>query len=164
MTSIDAGHTAPDFSLKTADGRQFSLEKLCALGPVVVAFFKISCPVCQFTFPFLERLHKQYAGDGVTILGLSQNDAHGTQKFCKDYGLTFPVLLDESSFPVSNAFGITNVPTVYLVESARSVKVSCMGFGKQDLESIAAALAASRKIPAATLFLPNEVIPAYKPG
>jgi len=164
MSTIDAGHTAPDFSLKTADGREFSLANLCARGPVVLAFFKISCPVCQFTFPFLERLHKQYAGDGVTILGVSQNDARGTQKFCKDYALTFPVVLDESSYPVSNAYGITNVPTIYLVESARSVKISCMGFGKQDLESIAAALAARRKLPAAPLFLPNEVIPAFKPG
>jgi len=164
MTSIDAGHTAPDFSLKTADGRDFSLENLCARGPVVLAFFKISCPVCQFTFPFLERLHQKYAGDGVLILGVSQNDARGTQTFCKDYGLTFPVVLDESSYPVSNAYGIHCVPTVFLIEAGRSVKVSCMGFSKQDLETIAASLAARRKIPSAPLFLPNEVIPALKPG
>lgn len=164
MSSIDAGHTAPDFTLKTSDNRAFSLGKLCEHGPVVAAFFKVSCPVCQFTFPFLERLHKQYAGDGVIILGISQNDASGTRKFCKDYGLTFPVVLDESGYPVSNAYGITSVPTVYLIDSGRSVKVSCMGFGKQELESIAAALAEQRKLPPAPLFLPGEVIPAYKPG
>ncbi len=164
MSTIDAGHTAPDFSLKTAEGRELSLEKLCERGPVVVAFFKISCPVCQFTFPFLERLHRKYAGDGVDILGVSQNGARDTQKFCKEYGVTFPVVLDEAGYPVSNAYGISNVPTIYLIDSARSVKIGCMGFGKQDLETIAAALAARRKLPSAPLFLPNEIIPAYKPG
>ncbi|MBZ5526956.1 MAG: TlpA family protein disulfide reductase [Acidobacteriia bacterium] len=164
MSTIDAGHTAPDFSLKTAEGCEFSLDKLCERGPVVAAFFKISCPVCQFTFPFLERLHRQYAGDGVVILGVSQNDARDTRKFCKEYGVTFPVVLDDAGYPVSNAYGISNVPTVYLIDSARSVKVSCMGFGKQDLETIAGALAERRKLPATPLFLPNEIIPAYKPG
>ncbi len=164
MTTIDAGHTAPDFTLKTSGKREFSLGKLCERGPVVAAFFKISCPVCQFTFPFLERLHRQYAGNGVVVLGISQNDARDTRKFCKEYGVSFPVVLDEEGFPVSNAYGITHVPTVYLIDSGRSVKVSCMGFGKQDLEAIAAALAERRKMPAAPLFRPDEIIPANKPG
>jgi len=63
-------------------------------------FFKVSCPVCQFTFPFLERLHKRYGGDGVTFLGISQDDARATQNFAKEYGVTFPLLLDESGYPV----------------------------------------------------------------
>ena len=56
MTHIVAGNIAPGFSLKTIDGKVYSLGTLMERGPVVAAFFKISCPVCQFTFPFLERL------------------------------------------------------------------------------------------------------------
>lgn len=164
MTTIDAGQTAPDFTLKTSNNRAFSLGKLCKRGPVVAAFFKISCPVCQFTFPFLERLHKEYAGRGVVILGISQNDARDTRRFCKEYGVSFPVVLDKEGYSVSNAYGITHVPTVCLIDPGRSVKVSCMGFGKQDLETIAAALAERRKIPAVPLFRQDEIIPEYKPG
>ncbi len=69
MTHIVAGNIAPGFSLKALDNKQYSLNTLLERGPVVAAFFKISCPVCQFTFPFLERLYKRYGGDGVTFLG-----------------------------------------------------------------------------------------------
>jgi peroxiredoxin len=50
MTNIVAGNAAPVFSLKALDGTEFSLVKLREHGPVVAAFFKVSCPVCQFTF------------------------------------------------------------------------------------------------------------------
>ena len=56
MTNIAAGNLAPGFSLKSLEDQEYSLGKLLRRGPVVLAFFKISCPVCQFTFPFIERL------------------------------------------------------------------------------------------------------------
>src|SRR5260370_24482209 len=62
MTHVNIGNTAPVFSLKGLDGKDYSLPTLLKRGPVVAAFFKISCPVCQFTFPFLERLYKRYGG------------------------------------------------------------------------------------------------------
>src|SRR5271163_3024971 len=104
MTHIVAGNMAPEFSLKALDGKEYSLEKLMQQGPVVAAFFKVSCPVCQFTFPFLERLFKRYGGDGATFLGISQDDARDTRHFSEDYGLTFPVLIDEDGYPVSNGY------------------------------------------------------------
>src|SRR5438034_7575875 len=110
MTHIVAGNTAPDFSLKSLDQKEYSLRALLKRGPVVAAFFKISCPVCQFAFPFLERLFRRYGEDGVTFVGISQDDARATKEFCKEYGVTFPVLIDESGYPVSNAYGLTNVP------------------------------------------------------
>jgi peroxiredoxin len=165
MTNIVTGNIAPNFSLKSLDGREYSLNKLMERGPVVAAFFKVSCPVCQFTFPFLERLYKRYGGDGVMFLGISQDDARATKTFAKEYGLTFPMLIDdESGYLVSNAYGLTNVPTTFLIDTEGKVKISGMGFDKKDLETIAAELAERRKISLAPLFRPNEVVPANKPG
>jgi peroxiredoxin len=164
MTNILAGHIAPGFSLKALDGKSCSLSAFLARGPVVAAFFKISCPVCQFTFPFLERIHNRYGGNGATILGISQDDARDTKDFCREYGITFPVLTDDNGFPVSNAYGLTNVPTIFLIEDGGKVRVSSMGFDKKDLETISAELAERRRIAAAPLFRPDEVVPAQKPG
>jgi len=86
MTHIVAGNTAPGFSLKALDNKEYSLNSLMERGPVVAAFFKISCPVCQFTFPFLERLYKRYWGDGVTFSESRQDDARATAKFAKEMG------------------------------------------------------------------------------
>jgi len=166
MTNIVAGNLAPSFTLKALDGREFSLGKLLEQGAVVAAFFKVSCPVCQFTFPYLERLDKRYGDDGVTFLGISQDDAPSTKDFAKEFGVTFSVVLDEKQkgYPASNAYGLTNVPTIFLIDPDGTVKISCMGFDKQDLESIAAALAERKKIPPAALFRPDEAVPAHKPG
>jgi peroxiredoxin len=166
MTHIVAGNMAPEFFLKALDGKEYSLRVLMQQGPVVAAFFKVSCPVCQFTFPFLERLFKRYGGDGVTFLGISQDDARDTKDFAKEFGVTFPMLLDEEQkgYPVSNAYGLTSVPTIFLVESDGTVKISCMGFDKNDLESIAAALAEHKRIMPAALFRLDESVPVHKPG
>jgi peroxiredoxin len=164
MTDIVAGNSAPDFSLQGIVGKEYSLSALLRRGPVVAAFFKVSCPVCQFTFPFLERLYKRYGGDGVTFLGISQDDAAATSKFASAHGVTFPIALDAKGYPVSNAYGVTNVPTVLLIDTDGTVKVSSMGFDKKDLEAIAAELAARRKIAPSALFQPGESVPAHKPG
>jgi peroxiredoxin len=164
LTTTETGHAAPQFSLKSLDGKEYSLAKLLEKGPVVVAFFKISCPVCQFTLPYIQRLADRYAGDSATILTISQDDAASTKSFNKEYSLALPTLLDDPGYPVSNAYGLTNVPTIFLIEPDGKVKVSCMGFGKADLESIAAELSTRRKIVAAPLFRPDEIVPAHKPG
>jgi cytochrome c biogenesis protein CcmG/thiol:disulfide interchange protein DsbE len=165
MTHIVAGKTAPGFSLKSLDNKEYSLSDLIERGPVVAAFFKISCPVCQFTFPFLERLYKRYGGERVTFLGISQDDAKSSQKFAKEYGITFPIVLDDpNGYAVSNAYGLTNVPTIFLINTDAAVKVSSMGFDKKDLETIAAYLAELKKISLSPLFRPDEVVPSNKPG
>jgi len=165
MTHIVSGNTAPGFSLQSLDGKEYSLNNFLQRGPVVAAFFKISCPVCQFTFPFLERLHKRYGGDGVTFLGISQDDARDAKEFAKEFGVTFPMLLDdENGYVVSNAYGLTNVPTIFLIDTGGTVKVSSMGFDRKDLEAMAAELAQRRNIMLAPLFRPDEVVPINKPG
>ena len=164
MTTIAVGHAAPGFTLKSPDGKEYTLENLLEKGPVVAAFFKISCPVCQFTFPFLQRLAERYSGDSATVIAISQDDARGTAEFNREYGVKFTTLLDGAGYPVSNAYGLSMVPTIFLIEPDGKVRISCMGFDKNDLEKIAAELSQRRKIAAAPLFRPDEVIPAQKPG
>ncbi len=164
LTHIESGHTAPGFSLKALDGKEYLLGKLLERGPAVVAFFKISCPVCQFTVPFLQRLHERYAGQGATVIGVSQDDARDTKEFNQEYGVTFPTLLDGGGYPASNAYGLTNVPTIFLIAPDGKVQVSCMGFSKGDLEKIASEFSQYKKVRAAPLFLPDEAVPDYKPG
>src|SRR5258708_29754303 len=143
MTHIVAGNVAPDFSLKSLHGKKFSLSAALQKGPVLLAFFKIGCPVCQFTFPFLERLHQRYKSPNLAIVGISQNGPEKTAAFSNEYGVTFPLLLDEESkrYVVSNAYGITMVPTLIFADTDGSVRVSSMGFVKADIESIATQLA-----------------------
>jgi peroxiredoxin len=164
LAHLESGKTAPGFTLKTDQGSSLTLPSLLERGPVVLAFFKISCPVCQFTFPFLERIYERVETKTVSVLGVSQDDARDTKEFCEEYGVKFPILLDDSSYAVSNAYGITNVPTVFLIEPDGKIMMDCMGFDKAALEKIAAEAENHSKISATPLFRSDEIVPAYKPG
>jgi peroxiredoxin len=164
MTLILAGHIAPGFSLKGLDGKTYSLEALMERGPVLAAFFKISCPVCQFTFPFLERMFKLYGGRKVTFLGISQDDARDTKKFADEFGVTFPMAMDEGGYLISSAYGLTNVPTIFLIDTEGVVKISTTGFVRADLESMASELATACQLAPAALFRPQDDVPELRPG
>jgi peroxiredoxin len=164
MTKIAAGARAPEFSVKGLDGKEYSLGKLLESGPVVAMFFKVSCPVCQFTAPYIERLHQRYGGNGVTVLGIGQDAAPETSDFARKYGATFLLATDAKGYPASNACGLTNVPTIFLIDTDGIVRISAVGFSKQDMEAIATFLAERKKIPPAPLFAASENVPAYRPG
>jgi peroxiredoxin len=167
MTHIAAGNPAPDFTLQALDGKNYALKQLLQRGPVIAAFFKVSCPVCQFTFPFLQRIYQRYAegaNTAATFLGISQDNAAATKKFMQEFGVTFPVALDPDGYPASNAYGLTNVPTIFFIDTDGTAKLISLGFEKQTLEDIAKALAERQKLTPATLFRPEESIPAHKPG
>lgn len=90
------GGEAPQFELPSLEGGELSLKDLLAGGPVLLAFFKVSCPTCQLTFPFLERLHQGRSENAPRVIGISQDDAADTRNFNRRYGISFPMLLDPS--------------------------------------------------------------------
>jgi peroxiredoxin len=153
---LDPGTPAPSFQLTTLDGTSLALSQVLAKGPALLAFFKVGCPVCQLTFPFVERMA---ANDAVQILGISQDDVKGTREFNDRFGVTFPTLLDESKsgYPVSNQFGISSVPTFFLIETDGSISKSFSGFSKRDLEELGERM---RVKP----FQPDEKVPEFKAG
>jgi len=165
MTALTVGAKAPGFELKTLDGKKFSLSDELARGPVVLAFFKVSCPTCQYALPFLERLYKAYAKKGVTLVGISQNDAKETAAFNQQFGTTFPVLLDDThSYPVSNAYGLTNVPSIFWIAQDGEIEVSSVGWVKADFEQINRKMAETGKIPAASVFKAGEDVRDFRAG
>ena len=165
MAALATGKKAPDFTLSGMDGNQFSLKEALQQGPVVLAFFKISCPVCQYAFPFLERIHQAYASKKVAIIGVSQNNKKDTQTFIHEFGLTFPMLLDDkSSYPVSNAYGLTNVPTIFWIDLDGTIEISSVGWVKQEVEEINQKAAQIGQAALQPVFRPDEQVSAYRPG
>src|ERR1700758_3262473 len=141
MAALTAGTKAPDFSLTGLDGNTFSLQEALQRGPAFAAFFKISCPVCQYAFPYFERLYKAHGGRNISFVAISQDDKRNTSAFLKEYGVTFPALLDDpNGYVVSNAYGLTNVPTWFLVGEDGTIEMSSVGWTKKDIEDLNAKL------------------------
>jgi peroxiredoxin len=165
MTALATGTKSPGFELQTSDGKKVSLQDELSNGPVVLAFFKVSCPTCQYTFPFLQRLHKAYQDKGVKLVGVSQNDAKETAAFAKEFGVTFPILLDDTrKYPVSNAYGLTNVPTIFWIDQDGEIEVSSVGWVKADFEQINRKMAEFGKAAPAAMFTPGEDVRDFRAG
>jgi peroxiredoxin len=165
MTALAAGTKAPGFELKTMDGKRFSLNDELSRAPVVLAFFKVSCPTCQYAFPFLERLHKAYGQRGFALVGISQNEAKDTAAFIKEFGVTFPVLLDDTrSYQVSNACGLTNVPTLFWVAQDGEIEISSVGWVRADFDQINRKMAEAGNAVPAAVFKQGEDVRDFRAG
>ena len=164
MPALTVGTAAPEIKLASTKGTAFSLKDALKRGPVLAAFFKISCPVCQFTLPYLERIYKAYPGTPVTIVGVSQDEKKYAEEFAREYGVTFPLLLDPvDQYPASNAYDLTNVPTIFLI-SGGEIKLSIVGWDKRDMETLNAEVARASGSPVKPLFRKGEDVPASKAG
>lgn len=162
VSTKDVGTEAPPLSLKTASGQQFSVVDCLRTNPyVVLAFFKTSCPVCQTTFPFLERLQSRFPG--AAIWGISQDDAEETAAFAQEYKVTFPLLLDET-LEWTVKYGLVSVPTIFTVSREGTIKQAIFGFVKADLEELNGILAECAGEDKAPLFNENDDVPNMRPG
>ena len=164
MPALTPGKAAPDVSLPDMHGQHFSLRDALRHGPVVLAFFKVSCPVCQYTMPFVERLHRAHKGKS-QVVAISQHPKKETQAFMREYGITMPVLLDDPErYPASNAYGLTNVPTIFLISSGGEIEISSVGWSKKDLEAINRHLSKVGALAAPAVFHRGEDVIDYKAG
>ncbi|PWU02285.1 MAG: hypothetical protein C5B51_21195 [Terriglobia bacterium] len=153
---LAAGSRATAFRLERLDGGEISLDEISAEGPALLAFFKVSCPVCQLTLPYLERI--QTSGR-LPVYGISQDDPEDTREFNRRFGISFPMLLDteESGFPVSNNYGISSVPTLFLVERDGRVSRVVEGWNKLEIEGLGAQAGVNP-------FRQGESVPDWKAG
>lgn len=134
---LEPGASAPEIRLPDLEGAAWPLDEAWRQGPVVLVFFKVSCPTCQFTFPYLQRL----AEDGVPFIAISQDDAADTREFQQRFGIYIRTLVDvPRSWPASNAYGITSVPSFFAIEpdgkSGGRIAAAFDGFNKAQIERL----------------------------
>jgi peroxiredoxin len=155
---IECGTAAPDFELSDLDGKPWQLQEALKRGPVLLAFFKTSCPTCQFTFPFLQRLVNGAGPDAPHLVAITQDDAAATRQFEEKFGVSMPTLVDEPrGWPASNAYRITHVPSLFLVEKDGRISQAFDGFSKAEIEKLGGRFQAAP-------FRSGEQVPELRPG
>src|SRR5258708_30717985 len=155
---LAAGTLAPDFRLRDLSGRPRTRSEISAGKPVLLAFFKVSCPTCQYAFPFLERIYRGRTQD-IGMYAISQDDAESTREFNGEFGITLPALLDteEEGDPATNAYVLSYVPSLFLVDPDGRISLAIAGFDKRGMEELGRRLG---KEP----FEPGEYGPEFRPG
>jgi peroxiredoxin len=156
MKQLPVGAAAPDFTLQLLNGREFRLSDQLAGGPLALVFYKASCPTCQLTLPYLQRIASQLGQTAkYRIVGISQDDPIESREFADHVGIGFEVAIDEHPYTVSSSYGLEFVPTIFLIGKDGKIQLSDYGFSKATLSEIAAPL---------ELFPANDGLPATRPG
>jgi peroxiredoxin len=164
MAALKPGTKAPAVELPLLGGGTFSLGGALSRGAVALAFFKVSCPVCQYAFPYFDRMANLMNGKGVTFIGVSQDSGADTRDFAKSFGVHFPIVLDDTArYPVSNAYGLTNVPTLFVVQEDGTISHAIISWSKQELEMLFAGFRDSQNANV-KLFPPGENVADFRPG
>jgi peroxiredoxin len=108
-----AGDVAPDFTLKTLDGKSVSLSDYKGM-PIVLNFWASWCNPCRDEFPLFRRQLAAHRGDYV-MLGVDYKDiASDARKFAKSQRAGWP-MLDDATNAVSQAYGIRAVPQTFFI-------------------------------------------------
>ncbi len=162
--ALDRGLKAPQVELPLLGGGKFSLAEALSKGRVALAFFKVSCPVCQYALPYYERLSQRLAAKGITFVGVSEDNARDTAEFAKEFGVSFPIALDPPDrYPVSAAYGLTNVPTLFVVGSTGTIEHSIVSWSKKELEELYREYLDSATAQA-PLFQDSEMVAEFRAG
>jgi thiol-disulfide isomerase/thioredoxin len=104
----------PPFKGQTATGQAVSLADL--QGRVVLMNFWASwCAECRPEMPMFERLHQEFAAQGLAVVGINfREETEIVQRYAKTLGLTFPLILDLQG-EIFQVYGVIGLPTTFLV-------------------------------------------------
>lgn len=164
MAALESGAKAPSFELTDLDGKRRSLKQIGGDDLLLLVFYHRACPTCQFSMPFVGAMAQAIKSPHAQIWGVSQDEEDESAAFAQDKGLAMPIMIDPAPFRVSDAYGLTNVPTLFLIDGSGKVVMNCVGFSKADFIEIAAALAKRAGTKTPDLFAGRDDVPAMKPG
>ncbi|TMN22745.1 peroxiredoxin family protein [Lentibacillus cibarius] len=123
---LQNGNIAPDFELKTLEGEQVLLSDYRGQR-VVLNFWASWCPPCQAEVPDLQKF---YENKDVEILAVNLTKTETRRSdvtdFVDEYGMTFPILMDETS-DVAKNYQIQPIPTSYFINSKGRIQYKRIG-------------------------------------
>jgi peroxiredoxin len=161
---LTIGEHAPSFDLPDLEGRRHRLVDALARGPALAVFWKASCGTCHLAFPYLQRLVEAYPEAAWQVLAVSQDGSGASGAFAREYGLTFPVLIEGEGWPVSQQYDPDATPTLFLIAPDGTVELTSVGFDKAELNEIARRLAEHLGQEPVVIAEESDGNPPFKPG
>jgi peroxiredoxin len=128
ISAPQMGFIAPDFTLQNMDGETFKLSDLRG-NAVLVNLWATWCPPCRAEMPAIEKIYREYKEQGFVVLAVnttSQDDPLAIVPFLEEYGLTFPILLDETG-EVGALYQLRSLPSSFFIDRGGVIREIVIG-------------------------------------
>jgi cytochrome c biogenesis protein CcmG/thiol:disulfide interchange protein DsbE len=111
-----AGAPAPEFELKSLDGRTVRLSDYRGKA-VLLNFWATWCSPCKIEMPWFDELQNKYRAQGLEVIGIAMDDAgeETVAKFVKDLGVNYTILMGKEA--LGEAYGgVLGLPTTFYID------------------------------------------------
>ena len=130
-------------------------------GPTGLFFYKVTCPTCQLAAPTMSVFHEAFPG---RVIGVGQDPEPDLERFADRFGMGIASLEDPPPYPLSNAYAIESVPTLYLVGDDGRVLEAVGAWDRNGFNRVADTLAELLGVPPVVVSSQDDGRPAFKPG
>jgi len=159
VAALEPGAPFPSITLRDAKGAPLPPPK----GETLYVVFKTTCPTCEFTWPYLERLRQAAGDNGLRILAVSQDPPDKAAEFNACAGSLVETAFDPQPWPASDRLGVDTVPTFFRVADGKIAETGA-GFSRERMESLARRAAEVAGKPYEKLFRASDQAPSTKAG
>ena len=125
------GNPAPDFEAKVVTGSKGTISLKDLQGRVVLLdFWGTFCEPCKKSFPKLEELNRKYAGKGLRVLGISEDEDDDKDKipgFADTYGAKFSLAWDGDK-AIAKQYKPETMPSSFVIDKNGIVRFAHVGF------------------------------------
>ena len=151
---LSPGDKAPSFTLPSVDGG-VAVTDPWTEGPVLLAFFKTSCPVCKMVAPMLTKL----SDAGVRVIPIGEDPPDAITVYNEAHDQQVPALSQDAPYSVSRAYELEAVPTVFLIGADGEIQQSIAGWNRDTWNALAADLGLTEP-----LSTPDDGLRPFRPG
>jgi thiol-disulfide isomerase/thioredoxin len=132
---VAPGEPVPPLAAPLEDGTLLQIQDY--RGQVVYLDFWASwCPPCRQAMPVLDRLHRQWQGQGFTVVGVNVDTRRGDAlRMLERVPVSFPIVYDPQG-EWAQTFALTGMPSGYLVDRKGVVRYVHAGYQSKDLPKL----------------------------
>ncbi len=130
---------APDFTVKTLDGRELTLSQLRG-KTVLIDFWATWCAPCRESIPHLVHLYKTYDRERLELIGMSldRGDTKVVENFAKSMDIPYPIAIAPEE--LAKGFRVTKIPTTIVIDGEGKIQQRIVGFSADVAKQITAKL------------------------
>jgi len=126
---LNKGDVPPDFELTTLEGEAVKLSDYKG-KKVVLNFWATWCHPCRAEMPHMQNYYEDFAEEeNVEMLAVNLTYGDSESKvieFVKDFGLTFPIPMDEDG-TIGEMFEVITIPSSYIIDSSGKIQNKIQG-------------------------------------